>query len=840
MGVFSKNQGPANKIKRNAFDLSFQNHLTTQMGRLTPVMCKEVIPGDTFEIESAFGLNFMPTVFPVQSKINATMHFFYVRNRTLWKDFYDWYFGTKQGLIPPTVDPNNLTILRNSSLLDYMGIPTTFSGGHASFVTNSQFGVTTPLAYQSLKNDQGTFGYYPIIKVTAGISTYSAAALCMVYNILPENDPRYVSLYDYIFNQDAATVDSVPLKCRGSVFFQAGQGSDACNAYLPIYIPSNNAASPLPPVFNFAQTALGFYNPFSAPSPESLSPSVSDFSKCSFVYGNTYWVTPSRNTVPISNFESLSIGLNFSTRGKSKLTNRDRLCVVLPEYVNGNFSLDHPYKICELSFGDISSLESGLLDLTEYLPLIKQWNIENGNIGDTRGLPFYLLWTVSPSTSLIETFSDNYFKARTGFLSSLFIAAEKMSGFDAQINGSNTIVEVSSNDSIVNPFTDSDYSLSISALPFRAYEMIYNSFYRDARNNPYVLDGEVQYNKFIPSDDGGIDSNIYELHYRNWEYDQFTTAQPTPQFGNAPLVGITPTGKMSFVAAEDGKEYTVNSEISDDGTISSVSYSENIPNSVARGLVDVVSSGISINDFRNVNAFQRFLETTMRRGLKAVDQLKAHFGVDASYNALDMPEFIGGISTIVDAQKINNVGENTIENPLGSFAGQLSAFGGQKHSIKCYCDEPGFIIGILCVHPVPLYSQLLPKFYLKNSNLDYYFNEFAHIGLQPVSVNEIAPIENANLGSDRDAVFGYQRAWYDYLSSVDEVHGLFRSQLSDFVLQRFFRGTPSLSPDFTVINPDLLNNIFAIDDISDKILGKVVFNIKAIRPIPRFGIPRID
>lgn len=407
-----------------------------------------------------------------------------------------------------------------------------------------------------------------------------------------------------------------------------------------------------------------------------------------------------------------------------------------------------------------------------------------------------------------------------------------------QFSGFNGVVDFSTT-RYSNPFGTSD--VPISALPFRAYEMIYNSFYRDARNNPYVLDGEVQYNQFIPTIDGGEDNNIYPLRYRNWEYDFLTTSQPTPQFGNAPLVGITPTGTMTFQASEDGKEYNVQAQVGDDGTtVESVSYTENLPNSVARSLVDVVSSGISINDFRNVNSFQRFLETTMRRGLKAVDQLKAHFDVNASYNALDMPEFIGGISTVVDAQKVNNLnGDGSA--PLGDYAGQLSCIGNQKHKVRCYCDEPGFIIGIVCVHPVPLYSQLLPKFFLKRSNLDYFFPEFGHIGLQPILQREVAPLQvSASNDAKQTDVFGYQRAWYDYLSSVDEVHGLFRTQLRDYVLNRSFYGVPKLSPEFTVINPEHLNDIFTVQDISDKILGKIVFNVKAVRPIPKYGIPKID
>ena len=82
--------------KRNTFDLSFQNNLTMRFGRLYPVFCKEVIPGDSFRIKPTFGLRFMPLVFPIQTRMQANLHFFYVRNRTLWKDWMDFIGRTKE------------------------------------------------------------------------------------------------------------------------------------------------------------------------------------------------------------------------------------------------------------------------------------------------------------------------------------------------------------------------------------------------------------------------------------------------------------------------------------------------------------------------------------------------------------------------------------------------------------------------------------------------------------------------------------------------------------------------------------------------------------------------
>ena len=91
---------PNEKPKRNGFDLSFANNFSTKFGTLTPVLCKEVIPGDTFNIESAFGLKLMPMYFPVQTRMRARLHFFYVRNRNPRKNWKKFLRGDKNVVMP--------------------------------------------------------------------------------------------------------------------------------------------------------------------------------------------------------------------------------------------------------------------------------------------------------------------------------------------------------------------------------------------------------------------------------------------------------------------------------------------------------------------------------------------------------------------------------------------------------------------------------------------------------------------------------------------------------------------------------------------------------------------
>ena len=106
--------------------------------------------------------------------------------------------------------------------------------------------------------------------------------------------------------------------------------------------------------------------------------------------------------------------------------------------------------------------------------------------------------------------------------------------------------------------------IPLSALPFRAYESYYNAFGRDIRNNPFIVDGKPEYNKYVPSMKGGNDIYKYQLHYANWEPDAYTTALQSPQAGIAPLVGITSLGEATFRDAA-GVEYHAQLETAEDG-----------------------------------------------------------------------------------------------------------------------------------------------------------------------------------------------------------------------------------------------------------------------------------
>nr|WBW04080.1 major capsid protein [Microviridae sp.] len=384
--------------------------------------------------------------------------------------------------------------------------------------------------------------------------------------------------------------------------------------------------------------------------------------------------------------------------------------------------------------------------------------------------------------------------------------------------------------------------IPLSALPFRAYEAYYNAFGRDIRNNPFIVDGKPEYNKYVPSVKGGRDTYKYQLRYANWEPDAYTTALQSPQAGIAPLVGITSLGEATFRDAA-GTEYHAQLETADDGdTVTGFQVkSSNAPADVVRNLIGMATSGISISDFRNVNSLQRFLEIRIRQSPRYKNLVKGLFDVNLDYDELMMPEFLGGISDTIPVYKVTQT-TPTEGNPLGTFAGQGSLQSGMRHVIRKYCPEDGYILGVMSVVPAANYSQLLPPHFTRMNLLDWHFPQFNNISYQPMLYKHLCPYQAYAFNPEAiNNVFGYQRAYWDLIASFDEVHGEFRGSMRNFVINRVFDKAPELSKDFLLVNPDHVNDVFAMTaENGDKILGSIAFDITKKTTIPRNSIPHIE
>ncbi len=756
-----KQTPPALDPKRNAFDLSFSNNLTMKIGKLIPVMCKEVIPGDSFEIDANFGLRFMPTYFPIQNRVRADLHFFYVRTRNLWKNWKKFIGNTPTPgvpVVPPYIGKKTSEdgFFAEGSLSDYLGVPTnTISSAYNQYCVS---------AYEYLPSStRGVYGGHPTSQSLKSLNTY-------IHGV--DSGNMYDTTTDAMLWQTLLSVDSAPYPDQVCIIGEKLHGRISFGQKFSCLASTESTAAIMNKLQG--QKAQLIFLSYKDGGFRFVGKSVGAFD---------YDDTPnalSKDTVITRQ------GIYYLDGG----SNNDKLFFDKFDYSK--------------LFVGILLPNTGLADLAVKSSKDPDLHVDFSGVGFT------------------------YFSGGANYQ------------FDQAAN-------------VYDPAV-----LPISALPYRAYESIYNGFYRNERVDPLlktVNGNQVPvYDEFLPTDDDGVDDTPYELYNRYWERDFLTTCVPSPQQGSAPLVGLNMTvdgrdsqfvsrQKMTIIDGGTEKDIQVAVRNTSDGLQSVVGiqhYDTTIPIGSIEALQSAIDYGISINDFRNVNALQRWLEINERRGYLYKDQIMSHFGVDVKFEELNMPEFIGGVSQDINSSVVYNNSGNS-DMALGDYAGTMTCFGSGQHKIHKYCDEHGFIMAILSISPIPVYSQLMPKMFLKNHHLDYFFPEFGHIGFQPVTMQEVSPLQAFESGgaSKLKQVFGYQRAFYDYVSSTDEAHGNFRSNLRNYLINREFGTLPILSGQFLKISPEEVNDVFNSIDNTDKVVGQVNFHITAKRPIPFFGTPKL-
>lgn len=396
--------------------------------------------------------------------------------------------------------------------------------------------------------------------------------------------------------------------------------------------------------------------------------------------------------------------------------------------------------------------------------------------------------------------------------------------------------------------------LPLLAFRWRMYEFIYNYFIRNERVTPFKLpddNGVLQqvFNQYLTNDGDGADSTTpIDFKFAPYEYDLFTTCLKKPTFGDAPLVGVsftydmsgnTPTGE--FTLLKEGEQTPSNYQVDLDGNgnLTGIShYSGDADSPTLHRLEELIEFGISINDLRNVSAYQRFLERMTKAGTKYENIMYEFFGTNPPTGE-EFPSYLGGYTDLIRTDKVLNqsMAEGT---KLGEYAGNayLRSKGG-KRQIRTFCQEDCYIMAVGWFSVTPTYSQKLDKDFVYTNLLDFVNPQFASVSPQPVYDYQIAPLEIDP--TDDEAlhhVFGYNRPFAEAVSRQDECHGLFRSNMHNFIMQRIFGGVPELGEDFLYMKPEDLSQIFAVTETTDKIFGQIHFDVNATLPLPHMAVPR--
>lgn len=407
----------------------------------------------------------------------------------------------------------------------------------------------------------------------------------------------------------------------------------------------------------------------------------------------------------------------------------------------------------------------------------------------------------------------------------------------------------------------------VSVLPFRAYRLIWNEYYRDQNIDDELpidsgVDGEYTFPfNYSPEEYRG--SIFGDLLSRRWLKDYFTSALPTPQRGpdvQLPIVGeggtIQADGPLKLMIQNDGTGgmTSASSVFTPDlnvglGNTTSIGISSSVNDQFpvekdhtdlmyASGLTTAGGSVVAatINDLRRAIALQRFYEISARAGSRYIETIMGHFHVRSSDARLQRPEYLGGGVTDINIGEVLQTSATDPTSPQGNMAGR--GFGvGRSNQCTYRAEEHGYLFGIMSIIPEPYYFQGIDKDWTRQSRVDYYWPSFAHLGEQEIDKSELC-VSDLNSGVNQyGKLFGYAPRYAEYKFSKNIITGLLRGSLANWTFARSI-SSPNLNAAFLEVPQ--VNNPFAVrDEDTDKFIVWFSNEIRALRPMPFFGTPSI-
>ena len=377
-----------------------------------------------------------------------------------------------------------------------------------------------------------------------------------------------------------------------------------------------------------------------------------------------------------------------------------------------------------------------------------------------------------------------------------------------------------------------------NTLPLRAYNLIWNEWFRDQN---------LQNSVVTKTDDGPDQIADYTLLKRGKRHDYFTSCTPFLQKGTAVTLPLGTTAPVVTDGSPIPLQQFGGPSLSTMGwantntlQLSSTTGFVNgdqirfaNPTSLTADLTNATAA--TINQLRQAIQVQSLLELDARGGTRYVEILQAHFGVTSPDFRLQRPEYLGGGQSRISSHPVAQTTPTSGANAQAQLAAFSTTSGSNIGFTKSFVEH-GYVIGLACARADITYQQGLNKLWSRSTRYDFFWPKLQELGEQAVLNQEIYL---AGAGGTDTSVFGYQERYAEYRYKPSEIHGQFRSTyatpLDQWHMAEEFSGVPALNASFIVQNTPIERAI-AINH-EPHLLFDAWFDYKHTRPMVTYSVP---